>query len=156
MIYMMQQIAPGPYKTAHYTFATALMGACMMLTGAVSGFIQKAVGYQWFFIIVLIAAVPSLLATIFAPFHHPDITEAARQGVALRAFGQDQVSSPSARFLPGGYTQSTETRDEQKREFPYTKRVNRVLGLSTSAFTLLFAVWLMLGVLASRSGRSFT
>src|SRR3954468_4504602 len=30
MIYMMQQIAPGPYKTAHYTFATALMGACMM------------------------------------------------------------------------------------------------------------------------------
>ena len=27
MIYMMQQIAPGPYKTAHYTFATALMGA---------------------------------------------------------------------------------------------------------------------------------
>ena len=31
MIYMMQQIAPGPYKTAHYTFATALMGACMMI-----------------------------------------------------------------------------------------------------------------------------
>ncbi len=25
MIYMMQQIAPGPYKTAHYTIATALM-----------------------------------------------------------------------------------------------------------------------------------
>ena len=53
MIYMMQQIAPGPYKTAHYTIATALMGACMMLTGAVSGYLQKWVGYQWFFIIVL-------------------------------------------------------------------------------------------------------
>ena len=37
MIYMMQQIAPGPYKTAHYTFATAFMGLCMMLTGMVSG-----------------------------------------------------------------------------------------------------------------------
>jgi len=48
MIYMMQQIAPGPYKTAHYTIATALMGACMMLTGAVSGYVQKWVGYQWF------------------------------------------------------------------------------------------------------------
>lgn len=72
MIYMMQQIAPGPYKTAHYTIATALMGACMMTTGAISGFIQKAVGYQWFFIIVLIAAVPSILVTIMAPFHHPD------------------------------------------------------------------------------------
>jgi len=75
MIYMMQQIAPGPYKTAHYTFATALMGACMMLTGAVSGFVQKAVGYQWFFVIVLIAATPSILATIFAPFFHPDVTK---------------------------------------------------------------------------------
>jgi PAT family beta-lactamase induction signal transducer AmpG len=75
MIYMMQQISPGPYKTAHYTFATALMGACMMITGAVSGFLQKAVGYQWFFVIVLIAATPSILATIFAPFHQPDVTK---------------------------------------------------------------------------------
>jgi MFS transporter, PAT family, beta-lactamase induction signal transducer AmpG len=75
MIYMMQQIAPGPYRTAHYTFATALMGLCMMLTGAVSGFIQKAVGYQSFFIIVLFAAVPPLLATIFAPYPHGDITD---------------------------------------------------------------------------------
>jgi PAT family beta-lactamase induction signal transducer AmpG len=75
MIYMMQQIAPGPYKTAHYTFATALMGACMMATGAVSGYVEKAVGYQWFFIIVLLAAGPSLLATILAPFHHPDVTK---------------------------------------------------------------------------------
>jgi MFS transporter, PAT family, beta-lactamase induction signal transducer AmpG len=72
MIYMMQQIAPGPYKTAHYTIATALMGACMMSTGAVSGYIQKWVGYQWFFIIVLFAAAPSILVTLLAPFHHPD------------------------------------------------------------------------------------
>jgi PAT family beta-lactamase induction signal transducer AmpG len=72
MIYMMQQIAPGPYKTAHYTFATALMGACMMSTGAVSGYIEKWVGYQWFFIIVLLAAAPSILVTLLAPFHHPD------------------------------------------------------------------------------------
>jgi PAT family beta-lactamase induction signal transducer AmpG len=74
MIYMMQQLAPGDYKTSHYTFATALMGACMMITGAVSGYVQKAVGYQWFFIIVLLAAAPSVLATILAPFHHPDVT----------------------------------------------------------------------------------
>ena len=72
MIYMMQQIAPGPYKTAHYTIATALMGACMMSTGAVSGYLQKWVGYQWFFIIVLFAAAPSILVTLLAPFHHPD------------------------------------------------------------------------------------
>jgi PAT family beta-lactamase induction signal transducer AmpG len=74
MIYMMQQIAPGPYKTAHYTFATALMGACMMSTGAVSGYIQQWIGYQLFFIMVLIAAAPSVLVTLLAPFHHPDST----------------------------------------------------------------------------------
>ena len=74
MIYMMQQIAPGPYRTAHYTFATALMGACMMLTGAVSGYLESWTGYQWFFIIVLFAAAPSLLVTLFAPFHNPDTT----------------------------------------------------------------------------------
>ena len=71
MIYMMQQIAPGPYRTTHYTYATALMGACMMITGAVSGYIERAVGYHWFFIIVLLAAIPSILVTILAPFHHP-------------------------------------------------------------------------------------
>jgi len=73
MIYMMQQIAPGPYKTAHYAFATGFMALCMLLTGWVSGYIQKAVGYQWFFIIVMLAAGLSLLATIMAPFHqNPD------------------------------------------------------------------------------------
>jgi hypothetical protein len=74
MIYMMQQIAPGPYRTAHYTIATALMGACMMSMGAISGYLQSWVGYHWFFIIVLFAAVPSILVTIFAPFHNPDTT----------------------------------------------------------------------------------
>jgi MFS transporter, PAT family, beta-lactamase induction signal transducer AmpG len=74
MIYMMQQVAPGPYKTAHYTFATAFMGLNMMLTGMVSGAIQQLIGYRAFFILVLIAAIPSILATIYAPFHHPDST----------------------------------------------------------------------------------
>jgi PAT family beta-lactamase induction signal transducer AmpG len=72
MIYMMQQIAPGPYKTAHYTFATAFMGFCMMSTGWLSGKIQAAVSYQTFFIIVLVAAAPSLIATLMAPFNHRD------------------------------------------------------------------------------------
>jgi PAT family beta-lactamase induction signal transducer AmpG len=75
MIYMMQQIAPGPYKTAHYAFATAFMGLCMTFTGYVSGRIQEAVGYHWFFIIVMIAATPSLIATLLAPFHQADFTK---------------------------------------------------------------------------------
>ena len=76
MIYMMQQVAPGPYKTAHYTFATAFMGLNMMLTGMVSGGIQQWIGYRTFFIMVLAAAIPSILATIYAPFHHSHATGA--------------------------------------------------------------------------------
>jgi PAT family beta-lactamase induction signal transducer AmpG len=72
---MMQQIAPGPYKTAHYTFATAFMGFNMMFTGMISGKVEELAGYKLFFIFALVAAsLPSLLATLLAPFHHPDST----------------------------------------------------------------------------------
>jgi len=73
MIYMMQQIAPGPYKTAHYAFATGLgLSLCMTLTGLASGYLQTAVGYQIYFVIVLLAAIPSILFTVIAPFHQDD------------------------------------------------------------------------------------
>ena len=70
MYYMMRQIAPGPFKTAHYAFATGTMGLCNFLTGFVSGKIEEAVGYQTFFLIVLVCATPGLLAAFFAPFVH--------------------------------------------------------------------------------------
>ncbi len=72
MLYMMQQIAPGPYKTAHYAFATGLMGLCMTATGLISGWIVEAVGYRAFFWTVLAAAAPSLIATLTAPFIHAE------------------------------------------------------------------------------------
>jgi PAT family beta-lactamase induction signal transducer AmpG len=82
MIYMMQQIAPGPYRTAHYTFATAFMGFNMMFTGMISGKVEELVGYKTFFVIALLAAsVPSLLATLLAPFHQHD--SAGPNGVKL-------------------------------------------------------------------------
>ncbi len=77
IIYMMQQVSPGPYRTAHYTFGSALMGLNMMLTGMVSGEVATWMGYKNFFICVLIAAIPSILVTIYAPFHHPDSTDAS-------------------------------------------------------------------------------
>jgi MFS transporter, PAT family, beta-lactamase induction signal transducer AmpG len=78
MIYMMQQIAPGPYKTSHYAFATGIgLSLCMTLTGLVSGFIQERTGYTTYFIIVLVAALPSILFTVLAPFHHSDDGEPA-------------------------------------------------------------------------------
>ena len=71
-IYMMQQIAPGPYPTAHYAFATALMGLNMMFTGMISGRLQEWLGYPLFFSGVLLASVPSIAVTLAAPFLHPE------------------------------------------------------------------------------------
>jgi PAT family beta-lactamase induction signal transducer AmpG len=68
MLYMMQQMAPGPYKTAHYAFATGVMGLCMMSTGMVSGVVQERVGYQSFFLLVLAVSVVPLLFAWKAPF----------------------------------------------------------------------------------------
>nr|AGU11985.1 Major Facilitator Superfamily [uncultured organism] len=70
MIYLMQQLAPGKYATTHYAFGTGLMGLCMMVTGAISGHLQQMMGYVSYFVFVMVATVPSFLATWFAPFHH--------------------------------------------------------------------------------------
>jgi PAT family beta-lactamase induction signal transducer AmpG len=75
MLYMMQQMAPGPYKTAHYAFATGVMGLCMMSTGMVSGILQQAVGYQGFFVVVLAASVLPLVVAWNAPFPVDDERE---------------------------------------------------------------------------------
>jgi PAT family beta-lactamase induction signal transducer AmpG len=68
MLYMMQQMAPGPYQTAHYAFATGIMGLCMMSTGMISGVVQERVGYQTFFLIVLAVSIVPLLLAWKAPF----------------------------------------------------------------------------------------
>lgn len=67
-LFMMQQIAPGPYKTAHYAFATSLMQLGFMIPSAVSGFLSDRLGYHTFFIWVMLATIPSFLITWLVPF----------------------------------------------------------------------------------------
>jgi PAT family beta-lactamase induction signal transducer AmpG len=72
ILYMMQQIAPGKYRTAHYAFATSLMGLGLMVPSMLSGAIQESLGYQHFFVFCLIASIPSIIAAALAPFHVPE------------------------------------------------------------------------------------
>ncbi|NHZ97686.1 MFS transporter [Massilia sp. CCM 8734] len=74
MIYLMQQLAPGKYTTTHYAFGTGIMGLCGLVTGAVSGHLQVSMGYVSYFIFVMVATIPSFIATWCAPFY---IDEAA-------------------------------------------------------------------------------
>jgi len=72
MIYLMQQLAPGKYTTTHYAFGTGVMGLCGLVTGVVSGYLQESMGYVSYFVFVMVATIPSFLATWFAPFHHEE------------------------------------------------------------------------------------
>lgn len=62
---VMIMVADGPHKTAHYAICTGFMAMGMMLPGMVSGKIQELLGYQHFFIWVLICCLPSVVATWF-------------------------------------------------------------------------------------------
>lgn len=70
ILFMMQQIAPGKYKMAHYAFATAIMNLGFMLPSMISGYISDYLGYQNFFLWVLIATIPSFLVAWFVPFNN--------------------------------------------------------------------------------------
>jgi MFS transporter, PAT family, beta-lactamase induction signal transducer AmpG len=67
ILLMMQEIAPGRYQAAHYAFANSLMNLGLIVPGAVSGYVQKWMGYQKFFLWVLISALPALVMARFIP-----------------------------------------------------------------------------------------
>jgi PAT family beta-lactamase induction signal transducer AmpG len=63
-VYLMYS-ANGRYKTSHYAISTGIMALGMMLPGFASGWIQQAVGYRTFFIIVCFLTVPGMLTIPF-------------------------------------------------------------------------------------------
>jgi len=71
-LFMMQQVAPGPHRMAHYAFASGIMNLSVMCTGMVSGFLCDAVGYRRFFLVVLLATIPVFIAARFLPFSYSD------------------------------------------------------------------------------------
>ncbi|MBN2531079.1 MAG: hypothetical protein JXR76_32135 [Deltaproteobacteria bacterium] len=68
MLYMMQQIAPGKFKMTHYAFATALMNLILVPTQMVSGPMADSMGFRDYFMFVMVACIPSLIAAWLAPF----------------------------------------------------------------------------------------
>ena len=64
MLYMIY-LSQGDHKTAHYALCTGFMALGMMLPGMVSGKVQELIGYQDFFIWVLICTVPGFIVAAF-------------------------------------------------------------------------------------------
>jgi MFS transporter, PAT family, beta-lactamase induction signal transducer AmpG len=69
ILFMMQQIAPGKYKMAHYAFASGIMNLGVMIPAMLSGYLSDKLGYCNFFIWVLVATIPAFLITWLVPLH---------------------------------------------------------------------------------------
>ena len=53
----------GEHKTSHYALCTGFMALSMMIPGLFAGALAQAVGYRWFFVIVMIVCIfPFLVA----------------------------------------------------------------------------------------------
>lgn len=65
MLYMLHYVGESKYKTAEYAIATSLMALGMMLPGMISGSVKEALGYEHFFIYVMICAIPGLISIKF-------------------------------------------------------------------------------------------
>ncbi|HEU0202036.1 MAG TPA: MFS transporter, partial [Burkholderiaceae bacterium] len=65
ILFIMQVVAPGKYTTAHYALGTGVMQLGFVLFKGISGDIQLALGYQSFFLWVLVSAVPVLVLSWF-------------------------------------------------------------------------------------------
>ncbi len=66
MLYMIY-VSDGEHKTAHFAITTGFMALGMMIPGMVSGWLQELIGYQHFFIWVILATIPAFIITKFVP-----------------------------------------------------------------------------------------
>jgi len=66
MLYMLY-VSNGPHQTAHYAICTGFMALGMMVPGMFSGWLQEMIGYQYFFVWVLVATIPSFIVTMLIP-----------------------------------------------------------------------------------------
>ena len=65
MLYMMQ-FSEGSFKTSHYAICTAFMALSMMIPGLFAGWMQEALGYVGFFIVVMLCCLATITVTFFA------------------------------------------------------------------------------------------
>jgi MFS transporter, PAT family, beta-lactamase induction signal transducer AmpG len=66
MLYMIY-VSDGDHKTAHFAITTAFMALGMMIPGMISGWLQELIGYQHFFIWVVLATIPAFIITKMIP-----------------------------------------------------------------------------------------
>ena len=66
MLYMIY-ISEGEHKTAHFAICTGFMALGMMIPGMFSGWLQELIGYQHFFVWIMLATIPGFIVSGLIP-----------------------------------------------------------------------------------------
>lgn len=71
MVFLMRTVNPRypQFKAGHYAIVTAFMAAGILIPGYYSGTLQEAVGYQNFFLISFLAAIPGMMIILSLPLN---------------------------------------------------------------------------------------
>ena len=75
ILFIMQNIAPGKYKMAHYAFGSGLTSLGFIIPSMISGFVSDYLGYKEFFIWVLVSTIPAFLITWLVPLNSEAVSE---------------------------------------------------------------------------------
>lgn len=81
ILFIMQNIAPGKYKMAHYAFGSGLVNLGFMIPSMISGWLSDMMGYKEFFVWVMIATIPAFIVTWLVPLKKPEELEEEVQSI---------------------------------------------------------------------------
>ncbi|HTR80553.1 MAG TPA: MFS transporter [Bacteroidota bacterium] len=65
-VFLMRTVRP-EFKASHYAITTAFMAAGVLLPGVLSGYLQTAMGYENYFLMSFLVAIPGLMTIYFLP-----------------------------------------------------------------------------------------
>ena len=83
ILYIMQQVAPGPFKMAHYAFGSAVANAGFLISSSFSGQLSDWLGYHNFFIWVMFATIPAFIVSWLVPLKKPEVAETTTAEAAM-------------------------------------------------------------------------
>lgn len=69
LMYMIN-VSDGEYRTSHYALASGFMALGLMIPGMLSGIIQEAIGYKFFFIWVIASGIPGIILAKYIPLEY--------------------------------------------------------------------------------------
>jgi PAT family beta-lactamase induction signal transducer AmpG len=75
-VFLMRTVRP-EYKASHYAITTGFMALGVLVPGLFSGYIQKMLGYQNYFLFSALMVIPGMLTIFFLPLQEPTKEELA-------------------------------------------------------------------------------